>query len=135
MPTVQATYLGNLRVECEHVQSGAKLVTDAPCDNCGKGESFSPTDLCCTSLGACVMTIMGIWAAEKNIDLAGTRIEITKTVAADPRRIKRIDVVFHFPPRHFSDEEKSAIELIARTAPVPLSLSPDVEKVFVFNWN
>lgn len=134
MPTVEATYLGNLRVECEHVQSGTKIITDAPRDHHGQGQAFSPTDLCCTSLGACVMTIIGIWAAEKNIDLAGTRIEITKTMAADPRRIKKIELVYHFPPHKFGDEEKAAIERIARTAPVPLSLSENVEQEFVFKW-
>lgn len=135
MPTVEARYLGNLRVECEHVQSGTKLVTDAPTDHHGQGQSFSPTDLCCTSLGTCVMTIIGIWAAEKNIDLTGTRIEITKIMAADPRRIKRVELVYHFPPNKFSAQDREAIERIARTAPVPLSLSPDIEQVFVFDWN
>lgn len=135
MPTVEAKYLGNLRVECEHVQSGTKIVTDAPTDHYGQGKSFSPTDLCCTSLGTSVMTIIGIWAAEKNIDLKGTRIEISKTMAADPRRIKRIDLVYHFPPNNFSAEDRAAIERIARTAPVPLSISPDIEQVFVFDWS
>ena len=84
MTTVKAKYLGNLRVECEHLQSGTKMITDAPIDNHGKGESFSPTDLCASSLAACMMTIMGLYAQNAGIDVTGTEIEITKVMAADP---------------------------------------------------
>ncbi len=84
MTTVKATYLGGLRVECEHLQSGTKIVTDAPVDNHGKGEAFSPTDLCATSLAACMMTTMGIYAETAGIDLTGTEIEITKKWLSSP---------------------------------------------------
>lgn len=84
MTTVKATYLGGLRVECEHLQSGTKIVTDAPVDNHGKGEAFSPTDLCATSLAACMMTTMGIYAQTAGIDLTGTEIEITKKWLPNP---------------------------------------------------
>ncbi len=79
MATMKAKYLGQLRVECEHVASGTKMMTDAPVDNCGKGEAFSPTDLCAAALGSCILTTMGIYAGQHNIDLEGTEMEITKT--------------------------------------------------------
>ena len=81
MATMKAKYLGQLRVECEHVASGTKMMTDAPVDNCGKGEAFSPTDLCAAALGSCILTTMGIYAGLHNIDLEGTEMEITKTRA------------------------------------------------------
>ena len=78
MATMKAKYLGQLRVECEHVASGTKMMTDAPVDNCGKGEAFSPTDLCAAALGSCILTTMGIYAGQHNIGLEGTEMEITK---------------------------------------------------------
>ena len=87
MATVSATYLGDLRVECVHNQSGTRIITDAPTDNQGKGASFSPTDLCATALGACAMTIIGIYAQSHGVDITGTTMNITKTMSADPRRI------------------------------------------------
>lgn len=110
MTTVRAKYLGGLRVECEHLQSGAKIVTDAPVDNHGKGEAFSPTDLCATSLAACMMTTMGIYAETIGIDLTGTEIEITKKMALEPhRRIGEVEIVFHMPDREYSDKHKIAL--------------------------
>ena len=84
MATIIETYSGGLRVECEHTQSGTKIITDAPTDNNGKGEAFSPTDLCCAALGACAMTIIGIWAEKRDVDVRGTRVEVNKTMAAGP---------------------------------------------------
>lgn len=92
MATMKAKYLGQLRVECEHVASGTKMMTDAPVDNCGKGEAFSPTDLCAAALGSCILTTMGIYAGQHNIDLEGTEMEITKTMGTEPRRIVRIGI-------------------------------------------
>jgi uncharacterized OsmC-like protein len=132
---ITAKYLGDLRVECVHQPSGTTIVTDAPVDNRGKGEAFSPTDLCATSLAACVMTIMGIYAREHGLDLAGTRIEIQKRMSAEPRRIGEIDVVFHMPPREFSAKEKTILERMARTCPVHLTLSEEVKQTFTFLWN
>ena len=83
-----------------------KIITDAPTDNNGKGEA-SPTDLCCAALGACAMTIIGIWAEKRDVDVRGTRVEVNKTMAADPRRIGKIEVVFKMPARNYSDKEKS----------------------------
>ena len=107
MTTVKAKYLGDLRLECTHLQSGTTIITDAPTDNNGKGEAFSPTDLCATSLAACAMTIMGIYAKNNGLDLSGAEIEITKKMAAEPRRIAEIDVIFHMPARAFSGKDKT----------------------------
>lgn len=134
MATVTAKYLGDLRVECEHVASGTKIVTDAPVDNHGKGQAFSPTDLCATALGACAMTIIGIYGKQQGVDVDGTTIEITKTMAADPRRIARLELIFHMPDRVYNDSEKATIEHAARTCPVYQSLDPAMEKVFTFIW-
>ena len=99
MATMKAKYLGQLRVECEHVASGTKMRTDAPVDNCGKGEAFSPTDLCAAALGSCILTTMGIYAGQHNIDLEGTEMEITKTMGTEPRRIVRIGIDIFMPAK------------------------------------
>jgi uncharacterized OsmC-like protein len=135
MTKIRAKYLGDLRLECTHLQSGAKIITDAPTDNRGKGEAFSPTDLCATSLAACVMTIMGIYARDHGLDLTGTEIEIAKNMATEPRRIGEIDVIFHMPDREFSEKEKTILERMARTCPVHLSLSEKVNQNFTFLWS
>ena len=135
MPTVIAKYLGGLRVEAVHAASGTKIVTDAPVDNHGKGEAFSPTDLCVTALGTCAMTIMGMLAERHGMDLTGTEIEIVKKMNKDPRRIGEIDVVFNFPDRGFSQKDKTIVERTAFSCPVHLSLHPDIKQNFVFNWN
>ncbi len=134
MTTVSAKYLGDLRVECTHLQSGTVIVTDAPTDNQGKGEAFSPTDLCAASLAACAMTIIGIYAKNHNVDVDGMRAEVTKTMSANPRRIQRIDVIITMPDKEYSDREKTAIERAAHTCPVHASLHPDTEKAIVFKW-
>jgi uncharacterized OsmC-like protein len=135
MTTIKAKYLGDLRLECVHLQSGTKIITDAPSDNRGKGEAFSPTDLCATSLAACVMTIMGIYARDHDLDLAGTEIEITKRMSAEPRRIGEINVTFHMPDRQFSDKQKTILERMARTCPVHLTLDEAVKQNFTFLWS
>jgi uncharacterized OsmC-like protein len=117
------------------VQSGTKIITDAPTDNRGKGEAFSPTDLCATSLAACVMTIMGIYARDHDIDLTGTEIEVTKRMAAEPRRIGEINVTFHMPDREFSDKQKTILERMAHTCPVHLTLAEGVQQNFTFLWS
>jgi len=134
MANMTAKYLGNLRVECTHIASGNTIITDAPVDNCGKGEAFSPTDLCTTSLAACCMTIMGIYAQNHNMDITGTEISITKVMSANPRRIGKMEIVFDMPDREYTDRQKAAIEQCAHTCPVHMSLHGDVEQVFVFNW-
>ena len=134
MATITEKYLGGLRVECVHERSGVKLVTDAPVDNNGKGESFSPTDLCATALGACAMTLMGIQARDNNLDLVGTRLEVTKVMGQDPRKIAKIQIIFHMPERPFSDAEKALLEKAAWTCPMALTLGNQVEQEFVFKW-
>ena len=125
MATATGTYLGDLRVELRHERSGATIMTDAPVDNHGKGEAFSPTDMVGAALGACAMTIIGIYAQAHNVDVSGMKMEVTKTMNADPRRIGKLEVTFIMPQRAYSDKEKASIERAARTCPVHLSLHPD----------
>lgn len=134
MVTIKTKYLGDLRTENIHLQSGAKIVTDAPTDNRGKGQSFSPTDLLATSLGNCIMTIMGIKAMDNGIDITGTQLEITKIMASDPRRVAEVVVEFFFPKKNYTDEEKQLIESVAGKSPVPLSLHADLKQTIKFNW-
>lgn len=130
--TSKVTYLGELRTECKHLLSGQKIITDAPPDNQGKGEAFSPTDLTATSLATCILTTMGIRA--KELDITGARAEVTKIMASDPRRISRIEVKITMPKNGFSDKDKKVLEAIARTCPVALSLSENIEQVIDFEW-
>lgn len=136
MPTSKTVYLGDLRTQATHLASGEQIITDAPLDNNGKGEAFSPTDLAATSLGSCAMTIMGIVARRDEIDFAGSEIEVTKIMSAElPRRIARIEV--HFTMKSsvvLSDEIKAKYIRTAHTCPVALSLHPDIEQVFDFTW-
>lgn len=134
MITVQTTYLGNLRTESIHLQSGTKILTDAPTDNRGKGEAFSPTDLLATSLGTCILSIMGIKAMDNNIDISGTKLEITKIMASDPRRVYEVVMEFHFPNKGYSDEEKEMIESVAGISPVPLSVHTNLIQTIRFFW-
>lgn len=133
MPTIRAKYLGDLRVECKHLGSGATLITDAPVDHHGQGRSFSPTDLACTALGACAMTIMGIAAQKLNLDVSGTTLDITKVTSANPRRISRIEITFNIAGS-FQFEQKQALQQAVEGCPVCLSMSPETEQVFTFNW-
>lgn len=134
MANMKAKYLGDLRVECTHLASGTTIVTDAPVDNQGKGEAFSPTDLCATALASCAMTIIGIYAKQHDVDVTGTEISITKVMSANPRRIGKIEIVLDMPDRDYTDRQKAAIEHCADTCPVHLSLHPDVEQSFIFRW-
>ena len=134
MTTIKSKYLGDLRTECIHLQSGNKIFTDAPTDNRGKGEAFSPTDLLATSLGSCIMTIMGIVARDNNIDITGTELDITKIMASDPRRVSEVVVEFNFPDKEYTDDEKKIIESVAGTSPVPLSVHLDMKQTIKMNW-
>ncbi|WP_066224811.1 OsmC family protein [Formosa haliotis] len=131
--TSKVTYLGGLRTENLHVNSGNTFVTDAPIDNNGKGEAFSPTDTVATGLANCMMTMMGIKARDLGVALEGTTAEVTKTMAADPRRISKIEVVFDFPIEADAKTRK-ILEHTANTCPVHYSLHPDIEKIITFNW-
>lgn len=132
--TVKTTYLGDLRTENIHLQSGSKIITDAPTDNRGKGEAFSPTDLLATALGNCIMTIMGIKAMDNHINIVGTQLNITKIMASDPRRVAEVIMEFTFPDKGYSEEEKQLIESVAGTSPVPLSVHANLKQTIIFNW-
>jgi putative redox protein len=132
--TSKITYLGDLRTECTHIRSGQTWITDAPPDNQGKGEAFSPTDLTATSLGACMATIMGISAREHNLDIAGMHIEITKLMAVGPRRIAGIDVDVFMPKHMIESRSRKILEAAGRSCPVALSLHPDLVQNIVFHW-
>jgi putative redox protein len=134
MITSRTIYLGDLRTENEHVRSGQKLITDAPVDNQGRGEAFSPTDLVATALSDCVMTIMGIKARDRGLDLTGTTIETTKIMSSEPRRISEIVVEITFPQNDFSVKDKVILEAVTKTCPVALTLHPDVKQTVKFNW-
>nr|WP_321487790.1 OsmC family protein [uncultured Draconibacterium sp.] len=134
MTTIKTIYLGELRTENEHLQSGNKVITDAPTDNRGKGEYFSPTDLLTAALGSCIMTIMGIKARDNGIDIEGTQVDVTKIMASDPRRVAEVIVEFTFPAKNYTDEEKQLVESVAGVSPVPLSLHPDLIQTIKFNW-
>jgi len=134
MITTETTYLGELRTSAVHIRSGATLITDAPVDNQGKGESFSPTDLVATALGSCMMTILGIAARRDNFNVDGTRLSITKVMAENPRRISEIIIDINFSKNDYTDKQKIIIEHIARTCPVALSLHPDIKQKWSFNF-
>ena len=133
--TASVVYKGDLRCECTHLQSGTVIETDAPTDNKGKGERFSPTDTVCVALATCVITTMGIKANGMNIDLAGTSIEVTKYMLQDPRRIGKIDVILHFPASLQLDEKDRVIlQRVGDTCPVTRSLHPDLELNIQYHW-
>lgn len=134
MITVKTEYLGELRSVSQHVYSGAEIFTDAPTDNKGKGQAFSPTDLLATSLGTCMLTTMAIGAQTHGYNIEGTKMEIIKVMATDPRRVAAVHVTFFFPPNNYSEKEKKIMERIAHTCPVGISLHPDVKQVVTFNY-
>jgi len=132
--TSKVVYEGDLRTRLTHIYSGNEIITDAPLDNQGLAQAFSPTDLVASALGSCMMTIMGIKARGMNIDLKGTEIEITKVMASEPRRISEVHATIKFPPNNFSDKEKTILENAAKTCPVAHSLHPDIKQELVFVW-
>lgn len=134
MKTSTIEYQGELRTTAVHLLSGNRLMTDPPPDNNGKGEAFSPTDLLATSLGCCMLTIMGILAKRLELDISGARAEITKIMKADPRRVGEVQVEFFMPQRGYSEKERSMLEHAAHTCPVALSLHPDLKQTVTFNW-
>ena len=134
METIKTVYTGELRTKATHVKSGNKLITDAPIDNQGKGETFSPTDLVATALGSCMLTIMGIAARQFNFNIDGTEVKITKIMASDPRRIGEGVIEFDFPSNNYTDKEKNIIERSAKTCPVAKSLHPDLVQNVRFNF-
>jgi uncharacterized OsmC-like protein len=133
MNTATARYAGHLRTEATHTASGSTILTDAPVDNHGRGEAFSPTDLVSAALGSCMMTIMGIVAERLTIDLTNATYDVTKHMAADPRRIRQIDVQFRLPAT-LSPKERIVLENAARTCPVALSLNPEIRQEVQFEY-
>jgi len=132
--TSKIMYEGNLRTRMTHLYSGTEVLTDAPLDNQGLAQAFSPTDLVATSLGSCMISIMGIKARDMNVDLKGTEAEITKVMASDPRRISAIHVLIKFPKSNFSEKEKTIFENAARTCPVAKSIHPEILQEIKFEW-
>jgi len=132
--TATVTYESNLRTTCLHLQSGSAIETDAPTDNKGKGERFSPTDLIATGLGACMITTMGIKAQTMDIALDGAKVEVTKVMVSDPRRIGKIIAHVTLPALNLDEKTIEILERVARTCPVERSLHPDVEMDIQFNW-
>ncbi len=133
--TSTVVYEGGLRTKCEHLRSGSEIETDAPVDNNGKGERFSPSDLVATALGSCMLTIMGIRAAEMDVDLTGVKIEIEKLMRTDPRRIGGLNLTFHFPDSlTVTERQRTILQKAAETCPVINSIHPDIEVNTNFNW-
>jgi len=126
--TIQTTYLGELRTEAIHVQSGNKLITDAPVDNHGKGETFSPTDLLATSLASCILTIMGIKAQLNGFVIDGAKAKTWKIMSENPRRVAEVKIEFDFSMCTLTDKDKKILEALVRVSPVPLSLHPETKQ-------
>lgn len=136
MENIMATvdYLGDLRTQAIHLKSGEKVITDAPVDNLGKGEAFSPTDLVCAALSSCMMTIMGQVAAREAIDLKGLHTEVVKIMAANPRRIAEIKITFTHPNLEATAEQKQKLKNAALTCPVAKSLAEAIVQNVTFNF-
>lgn len=137
MATIHIDYLGDLRTECVHLQSGTHINTDAPTDNQGRGEAFSPTDLVANALGTCIITTMGIFARKDGIDLKGSELDVTKIMTSQPpRRIARIEInlVLRAEPMP-DDATRASLEKIAHTCPVAISLHPDIEQAVSLRWD
>ncbi|WP_340199246.1 OsmC family protein [Ascidiimonas sp. W6] len=131
--TSKVTYNGNLRTTCVHLKSGNEIITDAPVDNNGKGEAFSPTDTVATGLASCMLTVMGIKATAMKVDLSNSLAFVTKVMASEPRRISEIHIVFDFKINP-DTKTKIILEKTANTCPVHFSLHPDIKKEITFNW-
>lgn len=133
--TASIIYKGHLRCECTHVQSGTVMETDAPSDNKGKGERFSPTDTLCVALATCIVTTMALKANDMDIDLSNTRIAVTKHMLSDPRRIGRVDVVLTFAASlQIEEKDKIILQRVGDNCPVMKSLHPDLEVNVEYNW-
>jgi putative redox protein len=132
--TSTVLYLGELRTRATHLLSGTEILSDAPPDNQGLGAAFSPTDLCATSLASCMITIMGISARNHGLNINGVRAEVTKIMAADPRRIAEIHIEMYMPAGDFSDKDKKILETAAHNCPVAKSLHPDIVQRISWHW-
>jgi uncharacterized OsmC-like protein len=134
MATITLKYLGELRIEATHSKSASKLISDAPSDNEGKGESFSPSDLFCSSLATCMLTIMGISMRNHAMKIGEITSEITKHMESNPRRVGTIDILFIFESHALSEKEKNILKIAAETCPVALSISNNIHVNLSFSW-
>jgi len=134
MHSMTINYLGGLRTQGTHIKSGKQVITDAPPDNNGKGEAYSPTDLVCNALAACMMTLMGMQAEREQIDLSGLKAEITKIMDSNPRKIKEIIIKFYQADLTADDLQKEKLKRAALTCPVALSLSESIKQTIEFNF-
>ena len=134
METAHVKYLGGLRTEATHLKSGNKLITDAPTDNHGKGEAFSPTDLMATSLASCILTVMGIMADRKEIPFEAAEAKVTKIMGSNPRRIEEVVIEITIPDQNYTDEQKKLLEAAGRACPVGKSVHPDMKETISFNY-
>ncbi len=133
--TASIIYKGDLRCECTHVQSGTIIETDAPTDNRGKGERFSPTDTVCVALGTCIITTIGIRASDMQLNLVNTRITVTKFMLSEPRRIGKIAVLIQFPELpDLPEKDKLILQKIGDNCPVMKSLHPDIIVEVDYQW-
>ena len=135
METIRTTYTGGLRTQALHLGSGDIIITDAPKDNRGRGEAFSPTDLLAAALGSCMLTIMGIAGREHGFSIDGTEVKITKVMASDPRRVKEVVLELFFPANQYSEKHKKLIRHAAESCPVSLSLHPDIRQSLTFHFS
>ncbi|UII33500.1 OsmC family protein [Fulvivirga ulvae] len=134
MHSMTTEYLGDLRTTAVHLKSNNKIITDAPVDNNGKGEAFSPTDLVSSALSSCMMTLMGITASREGVDLTGLRANVTKVMGANPRKIAEIKVDFSIDNLNATDIQKEKLKRAALTCPVALSLSESIRQNVTFNF-
>lgn len=132
--TATLEYLGDLQLRATHTRSGQEFVTDAPVDNNGKGSAFSSTDLLASSLGLCMITIMGIAARNSGFNIDGTKARVTKIMASDPRRVGEVIVELDFPAINYTEREKQIIRQCAKICPVSQSLHPDLKQTVIFNF-
>jgi len=128
METIRTTYTGQLRTEAVHVQSGNKLITDAPIDNHGKGETFSPTDLLATSLTSCIFTIMGIKAEASGFSIDGATAKTWKIMSENPRRVAEVKIEYDFSICKLNEKQKKILQGLVKVSPVPLSLHPETKQ-------
>jgi putative redox protein len=134
MEIAKIIYKGNLRTEATHLKSGQTVISDAPVDNNGKGEAFSPTDLLSTSLGMCMLTIMGIAAQKHEIGIGKIEVSIGKHMGTEPRRVVKIDVTFTIEDIDLGEKQRKILENAALTCPVAKSLSPEIIQNVAFNY-
>jgi uncharacterized OsmC-like protein len=132
--TATVTYDANLRTTCLHHQSGSSFETDAPSDNKGQGARFGPTDLIATGLGSCLITTMGIKAESMDIKLDGAKVDVTKVMMSEPRRIGKIIIAVTMPALDLDEKTKEILERVGRTCPAERSLHPDLELDISFTW-